>query len=277
MDTLILKIVATPALIALASLVGRRWGSAVSGWLIGLPLTSAPIVFFLALDQGASFAASASVSVLAGSMSGIAFALIYARLALRLNQKWPVCLIGGYVAVLGITFVLQFLTISVLPLYFIVVAILLISLQIMPRIISSEDNSNYPKWDLPARMIAATIFVIAVTGVAPILGSHLSGLITPFPIYTSILVVFNQTSKGVTAVVKLLRGLLYGLFSFVTFFLTLSIALQATNIGPAFIFATCAALLVQGLTLVVLTRREKTFVTSNSKGNSESRNEKAAS
>jgi len=263
MDTLILKIVTTPVLIGFASLVGRRWGSAVSGWLIGIPFTSAPIVFFLALDQGASFASSSSVAVLAGSLSGIAFALTYASLALKLNQKWAICLFGGYLAVLGATILLQFLTISVLPLFFIVIAILLLSLRIMPQIKSSENNSNYPKWDLPARMIAATVFVIVVTGVAPILGSHLSGLIAPFPIYASILAVFNQRSSGVSSVVKLLRGLLYGLFSFAMFFLTLSIALQETNIGLAFASALCTALVVQGLTLVILRRREKIPVTMN--------------
>jgi len=263
MDTLILKIVSTPALIAFASLVGRRWGSIVSGWLIGIPFTSAPIVFFLALDQGASFASSSSVAVLAGSLSGTAFALTYVGLALKLKQIWAVCLFCGYLAVLGATILLQFLTISILPLFSIVIVTLLISLRIMPQVKSSENNSNYPKWDLPARMIAATLFVIVVTGVAPILGSHLSGLIAPFPIYASILAVFNQRSFGVPSVVKLLRGLLYGLFSFATFFLTLSIALQKTNIGLAFVSALCAALLVQGLSLVILRRREKTFVTTN--------------
>jgi hypothetical protein len=263
MDTLFLKIVTTPALIAFASLVGRRWGSAVSGWLIGIPFTSAPIVFFLALDQGASFASSSSVAVLAGSLSGISFALTYAGLALKLKQMWAVCLFGGYLAVLGATVLLQFLTISVLPLFLIVIAILLLSIRIMPQTKSSEDNANYPKWDLPARMIAATVFVIVVTGVAPILGSHLSGLVAPFPIYASILAVFNQRSSGVPSVVKLLRGLLYGLFSFATFFLTLSIALQGSNVGLAFASALCAALIVQGLALVILRRREKTKVTTN--------------
>jgi hypothetical protein len=36
MDTLALKLVLTPTLIGAASLAGRRWGPAVSGWLVGL-------------------------------------------------------------------------------------------------------------------------------------------------------------------------------------------------------------------------------------------------
>lgn len=50
MESLALKLVLAPALIGAASLAGRRWGPAVSGWLVGLPLTSGPIAFFLRLD-----------------------------------------------------------------------------------------------------------------------------------------------------------------------------------------------------------------------------------
>jgi O-antigen/teichoic acid export membrane protein len=51
----VLKLVLTPLLIAAASLARRRWGHAVSGWLLGLPLTSGPVAFFLAIERGASF------------------------------------------------------------------------------------------------------------------------------------------------------------------------------------------------------------------------------
>jgi hypothetical protein len=68
-ESLILKLVVTPALIGAASLAGRRWGAAVGGWLVGIPLTSAPIALFLALDHGAHFAASASVGMLLGTIS----------------------------------------------------------------------------------------------------------------------------------------------------------------------------------------------------------------
>jgi hypothetical protein len=37
MDSLALKLVLTPALIGIASLVGRRWGPTVSGWLVRYP------------------------------------------------------------------------------------------------------------------------------------------------------------------------------------------------------------------------------------------------
>ena len=66
METLALKLVLTPALIGVATLVGRRWGQAVGGWLVGLPLTSGPVVLFLALERGTGFAAKATQGSLRG-------------------------------------------------------------------------------------------------------------------------------------------------------------------------------------------------------------------
>ena len=87
MNSLALKLVLTPALIALASLAGRRWGPAVSGWLVGLPLTSGPVTFFLALNQGLAFAAAAAVGTLAGTISQAAFCLVCGLIAWRYLPK----------------------------------------------------------------------------------------------------------------------------------------------------------------------------------------------
>src|SRR5579864_5312449 len=93
LSSLLLKVVVTPALIAAATLAGRRWGHRLSGWLVGLPLTSGPVVFFLTLDQGTGFAISAALAVLLGTISQAAFALAYAWAAVR--SRWPVATAAG--------------------------------------------------------------------------------------------------------------------------------------------------------------------------------------
>jgi hypothetical protein len=55
----------------------------LSGWLVGLPLTSGPVVFFLAIDQGSRFATTAALAVLLGTISQAAFAVAYAQAAVR--------------------------------------------------------------------------------------------------------------------------------------------------------------------------------------------------
>src|SRR5215467_12960426 len=107
MESLILKLALTPALIGLASLAGRRWGPSVSGWLVALPLTSGPVTFFLALSHGTSFAAAAALGTLTGTLSQPAFCLTYGWVALRCN--WLVAFLAGVLAFATCTIVLQYL------------------------------------------------------------------------------------------------------------------------------------------------------------------------
>src|ERR687888_2355414 len=81
--TLALKIVITPALIAIATLAGRRWGPSISGWLVGLPFTSGPVSFFVAIEQGTGFAAAAASGSIAGAAAAALFAVVYAAMARR--------------------------------------------------------------------------------------------------------------------------------------------------------------------------------------------------
>ena len=46
----LIKLIAAPLLLALATLAARRWGTVLGGILIGLPLISGPISVFLAIE-----------------------------------------------------------------------------------------------------------------------------------------------------------------------------------------------------------------------------------
>jgi len=80
---LVFKLILTPSLIAAVTLSGRRWGPGVSGWLIGLPLTSGPVSLILALQNGPPFAAASVVGVLEGVASFCVFCLTYVFCAER--------------------------------------------------------------------------------------------------------------------------------------------------------------------------------------------------
>ena len=253
MDTLALKIVVTPVLIGAASLAGRRWGPAVSGWLVGLPLTSGPITFFLALSHGASFAAAACVGVLAGTLSQAAFCLAYAHTSKGCG--WAYALAAGCMAFAVATLALQHVTLPILPLFLVVVVALVVTLWLLPRPgKTSAPESAPPRWDLPARMVVATVFVVALTEIAPALGPHLTGLLAPFPLYASVLAVFAHRTQGAGAAISVLRGLQVGLFGFACFFLVAGVLLERAGLVVAFAAAITAALVVQGVSLAVMVR-----------------------
>ena len=101
-------------------------------------------------------------------------------------------------------------------------------------------------------MVVATVFVLLLTAVAPVLGPYLSGLLSPFPLFGAVLVVFVHRSEGATSAMRLLRGLLFGLFAPAGFFMVLSALIEPLGIGLGVAAATATALVAQGFTLLML-------------------------
>lgn len=255
LPSLLLKVVVTPALIAAATLAGQRWGDRLSGWLVGLPLTSAPVVFFLAIDQGSGFATMAALAVLLGTISQAAFAVAYARAAVR--TRWPVATAAGCAAFVLGTIGFQRVSLPALPAFALVTAALILAALLMPRREPHHrDGGPPPRWDLPLRIVVATGLVLLLTGIAPAIGAHLSGLLSPFPVYAGVLAIFAHRQGGGAAANDVLTGLLFGLFSFGVFFLVLATSLSRWGIGIAFLVAILAALVIQGLTLRALARQD---------------------
>jgi len=245
--SLLLKVIVTPALIAAATLAGRRWGDRLSGWLVGLPLTSGPVVFFLAIDQGSGFATKAALAVLLGTISQAAFAVAYARAAVR--SAWAVATLAGFTTFAIATIAFQRVSVSALPAFALVTASLILATLLMPKSRPADDRTRAPHWDLPLRIVVATGLVLLLPGIAPTIGAHLTGLLSPFPVYAGVLAIFAHRQSGGDAANNVLRGLLLGLFAFGTFFLLLAIGLSRLGVGLAFLVATVTGLTIQGLTL----------------------------
>jgi len=254
LNTLALKLTVTPLLILAASLASRRWGEAVAGWLVGLPLTSAPVCFFLALDQGAGFAATVSLGSLIGVVSEAAFVLLYSIVARR--SGWPLALGAASV---GFAFCGFLLTKATLPLWPAVIAALtalVVVLVLMPRFATTAATlPRRPRWDIPARMVVATTLVLGLTALAPHVGARVGGLLSTYPVFATVLAVFGHHSRGAAAAVQVLRGLLIGLFAFIGFFATLALTLVPHGIAFGFVAATLVALAIQGISLWAMQRR----------------------
>ena len=245
---LALKLVLTPILVGAASLAGRRWGSAVGGWLIGIPFTSGPIAFFLALSPGPRFAAEAALGIMAGAISQAAFCLAYAWTAQR--STWIASMLAATAAFSAATITLNPLRIPGLAFLAVVAVVLVLALFLMPRRSgTTAEHLDFPRWDIPARMVVATAFVVALTSAAPLLGPRLAGLLAPFPLYGAVLATFAHRLQGREPAVNVLRGLLLGLFAFASFFLVLAVLLPE-GIAPAFALAIVAAAGVQAGSLV---------------------------
>ncbi|HML10763.1 MAG TPA: hypothetical protein VK432_07870 [Stellaceae bacterium] len=256
MDTLPLKLTVTPLLILTASLVSRRWGEIVGGWLVGLPLTSAPVCFFLALDQGMSFAAAVSLGCLAGAASEAGFSLGYSIVARHFGWKPAILSASFGFAVCGAAF-----SEAALPLWSLVAAAaaaLAAALRLMPRL--ADDRATLPRrprWDIAARMAVATGLVLGLTALAPYVGGRLSGLLATYPVFAAVLTAFSHHGRGPAAAIQVLRGLLIGLYAFIGFFAVLASTIERIGIAASFAAATVVALAIQGCSLWLMGRRQQ--------------------
>src|SRR5262249_37989713 len=115
-----------------------------------------------------------------------------------------------------------------------------------------------PRWDLPARMLVATALVLTLTAAASLLGARLTGLLTTFPVYATILAVFVHRQQGPVAAASVLRGLLARLFGVGAFFLVIAALIEGWGTGPAFAVAATLDLALQGLALLALRRANAT-------------------
>jgi uncharacterized membrane protein YidH (DUF202 family) len=255
-QNLAVKAVVTPILIGGASLAGRRFGHEIGGWLVALPLTSGPVAFFLATDQGASFAASAAVGMLAATASQVAFALAYGWSSRRGALPAFLCAFAAFAAA---TVALSFLHWAAIAIFVLVLGSLAVGYAVTRRRRKTDparEPTQLPRWDIPVRMLAATAVVVVITTLAPVLGSHLAGLLSPFPVFAAVLALFTHHRHGPSGATSTLDGLVLGLLAPAVFFLVLSLTLATVGL-LAFVFAAAAAFAAQAVTLVAIPRAQQ--------------------
>ncbi len=254
---LLLKLILTPLLLGGVTLAGRRFGPTVSGWLVGLPLTSGPVSFFLALEQGRAFTAHAAQGTMLGIIPLAAFCVVYCWFSLRVGLMG--CWLLSWGVYLVVTFLLAQIVVPFPLALAIVTCTLVVALFVLPRDrkqINKLTPSAIPaSWDITMRMVIATIFVLVLTGVAAILGPHVSGLLSALPVFSSIVAIFAHKFEGAAAARLVLRGILAGSFAFIAFYLAITTLIVPWSIIGAFGSALLGALLAQGCSLWLLSKR----------------------
>jgi hypothetical protein len=249
---LVLKLVLVPAIIAGVTLAGRRWGHTIGGVLGGLPLVAGPVLFFLAIEQGDHFAASAAHATLVGIAGVAVFGVVYGWMCLR--TPWPGSLLASWTAFGVATVALHSVAWTSAGALGVAVASFLLARWLLPRARRPAPPFAAPAWDLPLRIAVAVAFVLVVTGLAVWLGPRLSGALTPFPVATAILLGFAHAQQGPAAAADWLHGFLPAMVSFSLFCFVVAALTGSQGHLVAFGAALGAQLAMQGLVLALLRR-----------------------
>ena len=228
MGLLALKLTLTPGVIVGATLAARRFGPSVGGWLIGLPVTAGPVLLFLALAHGARFAEHVAVGLVAGVAAQAAFVLGYAA-ACRRGAGWRLSLLTGTAAfaATGLALVVPHLRLGLVAACSL--AVLAAGLLLLPPDPVPLSPAR-PRHDLLVRVVLATTLLLLITTFATVLGAGLSGVVTVYPLLSTLLAVFAHRSDGLRAALAVYRGLLVGLFALMVFATTLAVVLTRTDV-----------------------------------------------
>ena len=247
-----IRLLLAPSLVAIATSVGYRFGPKITGWVAGFPVVAGPILLLFALEQGPLFAARAAESSLLGAVSLSAFCLMYTHVAR--NYPWPVSLVSGWICFGGLTYLLQHVP-SIWWLNAVAaLGAIRLAMLLMPEPHSPLLPRTIRQWDIPSRMLATAILVIGLTSAARGAGSRISGLLTPFPIVTSVIAVFAHRDQGYPGAVRTLQGLLASMWAFVVFCTVLNLTLLHWGIAGAFTSAVLANVFILCMTLLRLKR-----------------------
>jgi len=248
---LMLKLLVIPGFLLLISLAGKRWGPSVAGWLSGLPVVVGPILFFLAIEQGETFAAQSAMAALSAMFAMIAFCVTYAQVAQRTG--WPLALATSLLVWATVAVLLSLIPPS-LPLSVIAAATALLAAPYLFPSVQPIVSGPAPKSDkLLLRMIAGAVLTLAVTLLASTVGDRWSGLLAVFPVLGSVMAVFSQQTRGPAFTAALLRATATGMYSFSAFCLVLTLALPELGMN-AFALGVAVSVAMLGVTKRLLAR-----------------------
>jgi hypothetical protein len=251
----LLKLILTPLIVAAATLAARRWGDSIGGWLIGLPLTSGPVSVFFALEQGKEFAAHAAQGAILGVVAVSVFCTAYSFGAR--GTRWQQSILVAIACYAPTIWIISHLQLSLGWTEFLALAALCAALLLMNKPGSAPKIILQPAWDLPLRMLTATIILIAITALARSLGPLWSGLLSPFPIFTLVLAIFSQSQGGAASAQRVVRGVVTGLFGYAAFFLVVSLLVTRLNLIAVYSLAALAAMSVNAGSLVIMLLRRR--------------------
>jgi len=236
------------SLVGASTIAARMWGHGIGGVISAFPLIVGPALLLAALRQDAAFAAAMATATLLGIVALSGFVLVYGRSARRC--RWPLSLglawavaavLGMLVGLVGYGLFGGLVAAIVAP---------ALAYVALPRGRAVEVRAYFPRWEMPARMAVTALLIVGLTAAGERFGPTAAGVLAALPTLASVLAVFTHARHGHDALIAMLRGMLGGLGSFVTFCAVIALLVEPAGVIPAFVLATGAALLVQLVAVV---------------------------
>ena len=204
MSILILRLLLTPSLVVLVSYIQKRWGHAIGGRVIGLPLSTAPFLVLIYLMEGADQTARAAHGVVAGQIAVASYCFVFSFLSWR--KSWPIALLTGWLVAGIADFTLVQLSNTWLA-GATVVLVSAIAVKFWPKPLFDDHAVRIPQWwETPMKALIAGTLVASLTWAKDVIGLQAAGVLASMPVILSVLAPMTLRTYGPSAVSDLLRG-----------------------------------------------------------------------
>jgi hypothetical protein len=239
---LLLRVLLAPLAVLIGTMAQRRFGHAISGLIVGLPLTSLPLLWLVALQHGTAFASSMTGALLVGSIAEAVVLWLYARLTTHLS---PTLALGGtLVAFALVAGVVNLLKLSIILAALITAVGFAVALRLWPA--NANDSSPQSgRSRLWLRLSLSAVFTFVIVALAGRLGPVVSGLVDALPAMSLMMAFMTHQDHGAESSSTFLRGVTRGSFSYVVAMLVLAETLRSGSVVLAFVMGMGAALVVQ--------------------------------
>jgi hypothetical protein len=237
----LLKLIVTPALLVLVSLIQRKFGHRIGGIFMGLPVNFGVTSAFVAVEQGQAYVQSSAGPMMIGLVAIMPFYVIYLECAKR--YTWPISILASLAAYFAIAFPLG---LSPLP-TFVQLGLSLIApigvLAYLKKQSHDKTTASAAGRTLWLRAITGVIVVFVITLLAHMLPPQALGLLAIAPVANSIMLVFSHRDYGKKVLNHFVLGAVTGIYGSIAFLAVLAWIPATWGTAIAFTLATVAALL----------------------------------
>jgi len=240
---LLVKLFLVPVFIAIIAICGRVWGAGVAGMLSGLPVIAGPIVFFIYLENGLTFATGAAGATVAGVAALSSFCFSYAWLCTRCT--WQSALFLSCVIYFAAALAIGAFNLSLNQSVVLSVSVLLLQIYFSPKLEKSPLMAPATTNEILFRMGFAFMLVLVVTRLAESIGYTYSGIFAAFPIAGSTIALFSHRNYSALHAVRSLKSMKQGLISMLVFFYVLAAISDRLGFLAALLFAACISVGLQ--------------------------------
>lgn len=235
------KLVIAPAFVGLVSLAMRLWGGIIAGMMSGFPLVTAPVAFFMAIEQGPEFARPSAISIQFAMMGVTGYAIVYGMLIGR--TRWPICQVLAVLAYFAVSTAAVFLPLLSWLAAAMAMTLVLVGLATLAPPSGPVVRPPLPWWDLWLRIGVTMVVILVATTAASHLGPRLSAVFASYPAISSVVTPFAHARGGPDVARDVVRGIILSHIPFALLFAIVAAALPVLGVVASYAIAAVAAVI----------------------------------